>query len=264
MDLHGKGILITGATSGIGHATARALAAEGARLALSGRRTAMLESLAALIGPAGAPRPAVLPADLSSPGAAADLARRACTALDEVDVVINSAGEFELGWQWDLGDGEAARRLFETNYWAPMALVRALVPAMRARGAGAVVNLASLSTVTPLPRLGAYAAAKAALTSATETLRLELRGTGVQTILLFLGSVDTPMHAKALRSFGSIMRWMPLGRPERLARLIVTALQRDRDVVVYPRVIGAIRLAPALSARISARLLVPFVRPAAG
>lgn len=265
MDLRGARALVTGASSGIGLATAGALAAAGASLALSGRRTDALAALADTLAAPGRSRPALLPADLSQPSAAADLARRAVEALGGIDVLVNAAGEFETGWQWEAGDGAEARRLFETNYWSPLALVRALVPDMRARGAGAVVNMTSLSTLTPLPRIGPYAQAKAALASATESLRLETAGAGVQVVLVFLGAVDTPMHAKALRAFGAGLRRMPVGRPEDVARRIVRALVRGRSYVVHPRAIGIVRQLPTVSRWLSERVVMPLVlRPAPG
>lgn len=257
MNLAGKTALITGATSGIGNATARALAAEGVALAVSGRRGDALHALTESIAGTFGTRPVPLPADLAQRGAAGALATQALEALGRVDILVNAAGNFEPGTQWTIGDGEVARALLETNYWSPMALIQALVPQMRARRTGAVVNMSSLSTVTPLPLLGHYASAKAALASATTVLRMELRRSGVHVLLVFLGSVDTPLHAKASRLYGAVLRWMPLGEAERAARVIVTALRRGNRTVSYPRGAAIVRLFPAISASISERAIVP-------
>lgn len=124
MDLRGARALVTGASSGIGAATARVLAAEGVVLALSGRRIAVLEELAEDIAARGAPRPVIFPADLRSRGAAAELGVRASEALGGVDILVNSAGAFATGSA--AGDDAPERDLFETNYWAPMVLTRTL------------------------------------------------------------------------------------------------------------------------------------------
>lgn len=259
MDLGGRKVLITGASGGIGHATAAALATEGAVLAVSGRRVDALESLAESIAAAGGTRPFILPADLSERGAAARLGMKALETLGTVDVLINSAGYFETGSQWNSGDSKGARELFEINYWSPMALTRTLLPGMRARGTGALVNLSSLATVTPPPFIGHYPSAKAALAIATDALRGELQASGVQVVLLFLGSVDTPMHTKASRPYGSVLKWMPLGDPATVARLIVKALRRGHKTIVYPRSVAAVRFLPTISAWVSGRFLVPLL-----
>jgi short-subunit dehydrogenase len=231
------------------------------RTLTSGRRVDALHALAESIAGTCGTRPVPVPADLAQRGAAAALARWALEALGRVDILVNGAGDFEPGTQWTIGDSEAARALLETNYWSPMALIRALVPEMRARRTGAVVNMSSLSTVTPLPLLGHYASAKAALASATTVLRMELRRSGVQVLLVFLGSVDTPLHAKASRSYGTVLRWMPLGAPERAAGAIMTALRRGNGTVSYPRAAATIRLFPAISAWISQQVIVPLLLP---
>jgi short-subunit dehydrogenase len=263
MELRGARALVTGASSGIGTAVAETLVAAGAVLALSGRRADVLEALADRLGARGPARPAVLPADLAVVGAAGELAAQATAALGAVDVLVNSAGAFETGPA--AADDPTARTLLETNYWAPMALASALLPGMRRRGAGAVVNMSSISVVTPLPAMSAYPASKAALTSATEALRLELAGSGVHVVLAFLGGVDTPMHARASRPYGAALRRMPVGRPEVAARRIVDAIRRGRPLVVYPRGVAALRWFPAASAWISARVMLPLLlgRPVA-
>src|SRR5262252_9385802 len=110
MDLRGKRVLITGASSGIGYATACALAAEGAVLAASGRAVARLEELADVIASHGHVPPVAL---------AADLAARAVEALGTVDILVNNAAMEGVGAYAVAGDDETSRELFETNYWSP-------------------------------------------------------------------------------------------------------------------------------------------------
>ncbi len=257
MKLEGTHALVTGASSGIGAAISKLLAQRGVRLALSARRAELLETLAERIGAQYGTRPTVLPADLAVEGVAAELATHASSALGSIDILVNAAGAFEAGSATEVDT--AARGLFEANYWAAMALVGALSPAMRARGRGAIVNFASLASITPLPRMGSYPASKGALASATEALRTEMAGSGVLVMLAFLGSVDTPMHARASRAYGPVLRWMPLGRAEIAARRIVDGITRGRATVVYPRSVATIRWFPALSARVSGRVILPLL-----
>jgi len=253
MDLRGKKALVTGASSGIGQATALALAAQGATLALSGRSVARLEELADLIATHGHVRPVVLAADLSKRGAAESLAARAVEALGHLDVLINNAAAEGVGSYAAAGDDEASRELFETNYWSPFALARALLPSMLARSSGALVSVASLGAITPISGTGHYASTKAALAIATEALRAELRGSGVRVILVYPGFVDTPMlrEFKARPALPARMRralsLMPVGTPEGAARAIVRALRRDRSTVVYPPAYAITPLMPAVS-----------------
>ena len=256
MELRGATALITGATSGIGRATAEALASAGVIVAISGRRADELRSLAEQVTQRGS-RAVILPADLTAHGAAAELGADATRALGHIDVLINSAGVFEPGSA--AADDPSARALFETNYWAPVALAGALVPGMRAHGRGAIVNISSIALVTPLPLMGSYPASKAALATATEAMRIELAGSGVHVVHAFLGGVNTPMHAKASRAYGRALRWMPVGRPEAAARRILTAIRRHRPTVVYPRAVATIRWFPTIAAWISGHVVVPLL-----
>src|SRR5690242_505739 len=117
-ELSGSRALVTGASSGIGRAIARALAEKGVTLAIAARREAALASLAGEIEAAGHPRPTVLTADLSRPGEAARLAARATEALGGVDLLVNNAGVGISGGQLTVGDDPDARALFETNFWS--------------------------------------------------------------------------------------------------------------------------------------------------
>ena len=240
MQLKGATALVTGASSGIGREAARALAQSGVRLAVSARRAQNLEQLADEVVAAGWSRPAVLPADLSVRGAAKDLAAAAVEALGRVDILVNNAGGGVGGLQWTVGDRDEGRETFEVNFWSPLALIQELVPAMRERGRGAVVNVTSIQQVVTWGGLGHYGATKAALAIATETLRLELTGSGVNVLEVVAGPVDTAMQAEARMVPGAeaALKMVPLGSADTLAKLLVRALERRRKRLVYPRMVG--------------------------
>ena len=256
IDLHRSRILITGASSGIGAAMARALAKKGAQLALAARRREALEKLADEIEQAGGLRPIVIAADLSVRGEAAHLAKSALELLGGIDVLVNNAGVGAGASQVAGGDGDLVRQLFETNYWSPLALIKAVAPAMREQGSGAIVNVTSLAQVSPFALTGHYASSKAALGVAGEALRLELRGTNVHVLEIAPGPVATAMlnEAHELDGARALIERMPTGNPEELAELTVRALERKKRTLVYPRTLSTGWWFPALARRITAWL----------
>lgn len=186
--LSGKRVLVTGASSGIGWALAKAYATEGATLALVARRADRLAALAAEITATGGAEPLVIAADLAEPGRAAGVADQ----LGSVDVLVNNAGSAVGGTTWAVADKAAARQSFEVDFWTPLALIGALVPGMRKRGHGVVVNVTSLRQVLAWPSFGHSSAANAALAQSTEVLRLELLDSGVHVVEVVPGPIDTP------------------------------------------------------------------------
>ncbi len=254
MQLFGKTALVTGASSGIGRALAKALAKAGVVLAISARRKQALDTLADEIEKAGGKRPIVLTADLSKRGEAQLLGERAAAALGRVDVLVNNAGVGIGGAQHVVGDDDMARELFETNYWAALALTRALVPAMRQRQFGAVVNVASIGAFAPMPLAGHYCSSKAALSLASETLRLELRGSGVHVFNVQPGPVDTGMLAEmgAVPGAEAFLARMPHGNVDVLAKKIVRGLERGQRALVYPGSLAAMRHLPTVAIRATA------------
>jgi short-subunit dehydrogenase len=236
MDLHGKQIVLTGASSGIGRALAVALAEEGAILVLAARRRALLDDLAEEVEAAGHQRPIVVDTDLSTAGAAESLGQHALSVLDgTVDVLINNAGASVTGHQSLIGDSAQARNLFEVNVWSPLALTATLLPSMMAAGSGVIVNVTSTVQAVPLPLLGYYGASKAALAQATKSLRLELAETPIRVLEVVPGSTDT-----ALRDIDELPwksappKTMPPVSPKSTAAAVVRALQRGAARVVYP------------------------------
>ncbi|HEX2096075.1 MAG TPA: SDR family NAD(P)-dependent oxidoreductase [Solirubrobacterales bacterium] len=233
----GRRVLLTGASSGIGRELAKDLAARGAHLVLAARRRPLLESLAEEIRSTGGQPPTAIDADLARPGAASELAEAAREALGDVDILINNAGGGVGGRIAAVGDREEGREAFEINYWSPLALIRSLAPAMLERGDGAIVNVTSMGQVSTWPGFGAYAATKAALSMATETLAMELDGTGVHVMEVLPGPVDTAVQGETRLAPGieRMLKRVPLGDAGEMARQIADGLERRRRRVIYPR-----------------------------
>ena len=255
-DVRDRAVLLTGASSGIGRATALSVGARGARLALVARRESALDALSDEIVAGGGHRPLVVPADLSVRGVAADVAARVACTLGDVDVLVNNAGGGVGGGQWSVADGDPAREAFEVNLWSPLALIGEIVPQMRARGAGVVVNVTSGAQSATWPCFGTYAATKAAFAVTTETLRLELDGSGVHVIEVVPGPVATAVQGETrlIPGIDKFLKPLGMGTPERTAELIVEAIERRRDRVVYPRATVVGLVLPGVARRRTRRL----------
>lgn len=183
--LRGARVLVTGASSGIGRAAAERFAAAGASVVLHGRDEAALEELAGRTGGR------VVREDLAEPGAAARIAE----AAGDIDVLVCNAG---IGWAGRftaMTSGDVAR-LVAVNLAAPMELTRLLLPAMVTRGRGRVVLVSSIAGRLGVAGEAVYAATKAGLEMFAESLRLELRGSGVTVSVLVPGIVDTAFFAR--------------------------------------------------------------------
>jgi short-subunit dehydrogenase len=225
MHLAGSVCLVTGATSGIGHATASALAGAGADVLVSGRDRAALDDIAGdVVGQA-------LPCDLAEPGAGARLGAEALAVRGRVDVLVNCAGVGHFGSAAELS-ADAVEQLMRVNVTAPIELTSALLPGMLARRAGHVVNLGSIIGHVGHRREAVYAASKAAIAIFSESLRAELKGSGVSVSLISPGAVDTPFFAR--RGAPYDRRWPAPVEPARIAAAIVAAVGGDRAVTFIP------------------------------
>jgi short-subunit dehydrogenase len=233
MELRGTRALVTGASSGIGAEIARKLAAAGADLVLAARRVPELEALAGELRGLGG-RVDVVPADLSTSAGADALA----VAAGEIDVLINNAGVEAVGRPWKEGHADKGERLLVLNLLSPMRLASKLLGPMVERGQGAVVFVSSVSAWAPFPGGTYYAASKAGLGMAAESLRTDLKGTGVRSICVYAGPVQTAMLEKAQSNPATkgFFDRLPTGRPGELADRIVEALRGDEDTLVYPSV----------------------------
>ncbi|MBD3781283.1 MAG: SDR family oxidoreductase [Micrococcales bacterium] len=187
-------VLVTGASSGIGAAFARALAARGADVVLVARRLDRLRSLAAEIEAAHPVTATPLAADLTSPTAGADLHAQVTSRGLRVTGLVNNAGFGTFGPFVD----EDPERLLEeiaVDVAAPVQLTAAFLPGMVAAGNGFVINVASIAGYNPTPRMAVYGATKAFVLSFSEALWAETRGTGVTVFALSPGATSTEFNA---------------------------------------------------------------------
>ena len=189
--LAGRTALVTGASRGIGAATAAALDRAGARVALAARGREELEAVARGL----TNDPIVLEADLAAAAAPGDLAARALAALGSVDVLVNNAAAAARLPTVDT-DGALIDELLAVNVRAPLLLIAGLLPSMIERGRGSIVNLSSVSGVVGTPRRAAYAASKGAVDAATRSLAIELGPHGIRVNSVAPGVVDTVLWAK--------------------------------------------------------------------
>lgn len=178
MSLAGKTILITGATSGIGLATARLLASQGARLILASRNTEALGKVAAEL-----PHSAILPVDMSDPAQVRAMLQEA-VRLGGFDGLVNNAGRaYEA--TVEKTDLEALEYVFKLNVVGPVVAMQEAVPVLRARGGGAIVNISSGTSLMKLPGYGVYSSSKRALNGFTLTARAELLPENIRVSLVY-------------------------------------------------------------------------------
>ncbi len=255
--------LITGASSGIGEALARALAARATPLVLTARRLERLDALAAELRSRHGIEVIAIPADLADPRGPQLLLEAIQAQGLEIDGLVNNAG-FGLRGDFHAQPWERAEAMLQLMVNAPVQLTGALLPAMRARGRGRIVNVASLAGLVPgLPGSTLYSASKAFLIRFSQSLAAENREHGIQVMALCPGYVRSEFHAvlgveERMRKLPGLF-WMDA---DALAERTLIALDQQRVVVVPGRVnqlIAALaRLLPdgaagALSAAFSRR-----------
>jgi short-subunit dehydrogenase len=241
MEISGRTVLLTGATGGIGHAIARALHARGAKLVITGRRTEVLEPLAAEIGATA------LAADLAK---AEDVERLIAEAGD-VDILVNNAALPASGPVTSFSVGEIDRAL-DVNLRAPIVLAHHFAETLSARGAGHMVFISSLSGKSGQGGAALYSATKFGMRGFVQGLRADLAPSGVGVSTIFPGFIrDAGMFAE---SGTELPRGIGTSTPEDVAGAVVKAIERNRfEIDVAPvgmRVMTSFAAAaPAIAAR---------------
>jgi short-subunit dehydrogenase len=220
--------VITGASSGIGTALARRLHRSGAHLTLVARRQGHLEALARELGD-------------GCRWAVHDVSKEPTTWVEDlerdepIDLFIYNAGIQALE-PFSVSDPAIGRSILETNLWAPMALARAVIPAMLARRSGTLIQIASVAALVGPSGMAWYAAAKAGLSAFSETLRGEVHKAGIQVLTVYPGPIDNGAPQEASRFYGkrSLAAHLPSGNADDLAKAILRALRLQRARLIYP------------------------------
>jgi short-subunit dehydrogenase len=233
----GSVVAVTGGARGIGLATARALAARGARVAIGDIDGPLAVSCARDIGGFGAPL------DVSRRASFAAFLGTVADRLGPVDVLVNNAGVLRVGAFLDEDDAWTQRQL-AVNLHGVILGMKLVLPDMLARGDGHVVNVASAAAKVGVPREAVYSATKHAVLGLTDAVRQELRGSGVELSVVMPGLVRTELSAGTLDAPGTVVL-----APEDVAEAIAATLERPRFEVFVPRAYGAAAAAGALLPR---------------
>ncbi|MEX2642241.1 MAG: 3-oxoacyl-[acyl-carrier-protein] reductase [Acetobacterales bacterium] len=227
--LDGKAALVTGASGGIGGAIARALHAQGARVAISGTREDALQALAAELGDGAV----ACRADLSAPDGPTALAAAAEEALGQVDILVNNAGFARDGLAMRMKE-EDWRAVLEVNLTAAFRLIQALMRGMMKRRHGRVVSISSVVGATGNPGQANYVASKAGLVGLSKSLAAELAPRGITVNCVAPGAIDTAMVAALDDGQRSrILSAIPAGRVGTPAEVAAAVVYLASDEAAY-------------------------------
>jgi len=247
-------VIVTGASSGIGEATAKAFGARGDRVVLVARREDRLRQLAASL-----PQSLPLPADLANTDEAFRIVEAVVARYGQVDVLVNNAGVGRYNWV-DALQPEDIKAEVALNLVAPIMLTRAVAPVMLRRGRGVVINVSSIAGLIGTPTTSVYNATKFGLRGLTEALRRELQPQGIAVCGIYPATVEgTEFRQNRRANTGYLMpRWLRLSTAQ-VAQAIVTLADRPRPFVVLPRIFRVAillnTLAPGLIDRLAARMV---------
>lgn len=249
MNLDGARVLLTGASKGIGAATAMVLAHRGAHVAVAARNKDALDKVVARVHDAGSEAHAIV-VDVSKPEEVRAMVAAAEAKLGGIDVLINNAG---IGLSAPVKDikPEDFRYVFEVNVVAPQIAISVALPPMLKRGAGHIVNVGSVASHIASPDLGGYTATKFALKGLTDSLRMELQGTGVGVSLVCPGPIATEFQESSRGKYPDHYPKRPVGAPAEdvgnaIARAIESRLAEVFVPAYYQPLVGLDAMAPQI------------------
>lgn len=223
----GRVVVITGASSGIGRATAHRFAAEGARIVLAARSRETLEEVAEECRKRGG-HPVVVVTDVSDERQVEELALAANAHFGRIDVWVANASVFSFG-PFEETPPEVFRQVVETNLFGVVYSARTVLPYFRAQGGGSLVITSSLFGKVTAPYLSPYIASKHATFALAQVLQEELRHTRIRVSAILPATIDTPIYQNAAESPGMEMHPLPpLVSPKRVAKAIVRASHARR------------------------------------
>jgi NADP-dependent 3-hydroxy acid dehydrogenase YdfG len=228
MDLTGSTVIVTGASSGIGAATARLLHEAGAHPVLAARRAGRIEALGQELGGALA-----VPTDITDAAAIRHLVETALDRHGRIDGLVNNAG-VSLHTPLDQLDLDEFARVLGLNVISVVAMTQAVLPAMRAQGSGRIVNISSGTTRAALPGVGAYAATKSAVNMLTSVARKELEGDRIAVSLVLPSITATEFAGGRFQPGQQARPGMIAHSPGYVGRVILRALRTGEERIDIP------------------------------
>ena len=255
LDLCGATVLITGGSRGLGLVMARQLAARGARVAICSRDEAQLERARAELSSVGPPVAAVR-CDLTNPHELRELVTRVRDTLGPIDVLINNAG-LMIASPMQHQDEADYHAMMDTTFWAAKRLTDLVLPDMRQRGGGRIVNISSIGGLIPAPHMASYVAAKHALLGYSRAMRIELARENifVTTVAPGLMRTGSPPNVAVKGNAPAEYAWFKISDS-----LPLTSMSADRAAanIIDAMAHGDAELQLTLSAKLASRLYALF------
>jgi short-subunit dehydrogenase len=228
MKLDGAVVIVTGASSGIGAATARLAAGRGAKVVLAARRVDRIQALAAEL-----PDALGVPTDLRDPDQIAGMVEATLERFGRVDVLVNNAGQ-GLHVPLEQVELDTLRSVVELNFYAPLLAMQAVLPHMRKQGGGAIVNVSSMTSRMVLPGVGGYSATKSGLNMLSQVARRELAADGIVVSTVYPSVTATEFH-QSLAAGGRVgggRQGPPPHTAESVAEAIVGLIESGEEEVL--------------------------------
>jgi short-subunit dehydrogenase len=237
MEPKGKVVIVTGASSGIGEATAREFGRAGAKVVLAARRVDRLEALAKEIAALGTgAETLVVAADLSKLDDIQSLVKQTLDKFGRIDVLVNNAGFGRLDWLENLDPVKDIEAQFSVNVMGVIQTTRQVLPVMIKQRGGAIINMCSMAGLVATPTYTVYAASKHAVHGFSEALRREVKPWGIDVSLIYPGGVATEFkdHAGIKRKTNATTPKSMLLTAEQVGQAVVKLVRRPRAMWILP------------------------------
>jgi short-subunit dehydrogenase len=237
MEVKGKVVIVTGASSGIGEATARQFGREGAKVVLAARRVDRLATLAQEINAMGTgSETLVLPADLSKLEDIQSLITQTLNRFGRIDVLVNNAGFGRLDWLENLDPKKDIEAQFDVNVLGVVQTTRQALPVMIKQRSGHIINMGSMASLVATPTYTIYAASKHAVHGFSEALRREVKPWGIDVSMIYPGGVKTEFgeHAGIKRKTKATTPKFLLLSAEDVGRAVVQLVRHPRAMWIIP------------------------------